>query len=59
MKSSFLDIIRTPDNVKIQTENSPFRFEEKGTANDTRAEVKFTAEDGILKIYLYLYLIYY
>ena len=53
MKPSFLDIIRTPDNVKIQTENSPFRFEEKGTANDTRAEVKFTAENGILKIYLY------
>ena len=49
MKPSFLDIIRTPDNVKIQTENSPFRFEEKGTANDTRADVKFTAEDGILK----------
>lgn len=53
MKNSFLNIIRTPDDIKIQTENSPFRFEEKGTANDTRAEVKFAVKDSVLNITLY------
>lgn len=53
MKNTFLDLIRTPDDIKIQTESSPFRFEENGTENSTRAEVKFTVENGILKIFLY------
>lgn len=53
MKSSFLNLIRTPDDIKIQTEASPFRFEEKGEANPTRAEVKCIANDGVLNIYLY------
>ncbi len=30
MKNSFLDIIRTPDDIKVYTETSPFRFEEPG-----------------------------
>ncbi len=53
MKNSFIDIIRNPDDIKIQTENSPFRFEEKGTANDTRAEVKCVIKNNTLNIYLY------
>lgn len=53
MKNTFLNIIRTPDDVKFQTENSPFRFEEKGAINDTRAEVKFTIENNVLNITLY------
>lgn len=53
MKNTFLNIIRTPDDVKFQTESSPFRFEEKGAINDTRAEVKFTIENNVLNITLY------
>lgn len=53
MKNTFLDLIRTPDDVKIQTENSPFRFEESGTVNNTCAQVKCIAKNGILNIYLY------
>ena len=53
MKNTFLDLIRTPDDIKVQTENSPFRFEEKGTSNETRAEVKCITEGKTLKIYLY------
>ncbi len=53
MKNTFLDILRTPDDIKIQTENSPFRFEEKGTVNDTRAEVKCVIENNVLNISLY------
>lgn len=53
MKNTFLDIIRTPDDIKIQTENSPFRFEEKGTVNDTRADVEFITENNVLNIRLY------
>ena len=53
MTNTFLDLIRTPDDIKIQTENSPFRFEEKGEINDTRAEVKCTVQNGVLNIHLY------
>ena len=53
MKNTFLDLIRTPDDIKIQTEDSPFRFEEKGAVNDTRAEVKCTVNNGVLNITLY------
>ena len=38
MKNSFLDIIRIPDDIKIYTETSPFRFEEPGEVNNTDAE---------------------
>lgn len=53
MKNTYLDVIRTPDDIKVQTENSPFRFEEKGEINNTRAEVKCSVENGILNINLY------
>ena len=53
MKNTFLDIIRTPDDIKIQTENSPFRFEEKGTINETKAEVKCKAKYNLLQIFLH------
>lgn len=53
MKNAFLDIIRMPDDVKIQAENSPFRFEEKGEINNTRARVKCNVENGLLNIWLY------
>lgn len=53
MKNTFLNIIRTPDDIKIQTENSPFRFEEKGVVNDTGATVKCTVINNALNIYLY------
>lgn len=53
MKNTFLNIIRTPDDIKIQTENSPFRFEEKGTQNNTHAEVKCILKDNALQIRLY------
>ena len=53
MKNTFLNIIRTPDDVKIQTENSPFRFEEKGAINNTRAEVKCIVKNNTLQIRLY------
>lgn len=53
MKDTFLNIIRTPDDIKIQTEKSPFRFEEKGEKNDTHAEVKCDIVDDVLNINLY------
>lgn len=53
MKNTFIDIIRTPDDIKIMTENTPFRFEEKGTENNTHAEVKCVVENNVLNIYLY------
>ena len=53
MKETFVDIIRLPDDVKIQTETSPLRYEEAGVENPVRAEVKFTVEDGVLGVWLY------
>lgn len=53
MNNSFLNIIRQPDDIKIQTENSPFRFEEKTAINDTRAKVDFSIQNNALNIMLY------
>lgn len=53
MKNTFLNLLRTPDDIKIQTESSPFRFEEKGEINNTAAEVKCVVNNGVLNIYLY------
>lgn len=53
MKNTFLNIIRQPDDIKIQTENSPFRFEEKGTVNNTRAKVECVSDNGVLNVTLY------
>lgn len=48
---NFLNIIRTPDNIQIQTEASPFRFEE-GDKNETDATVSTVVENDTLKIIL-------
>jgi len=47
----FLDILREPDDVKIQTECTPFRFEE-GDANPTDARVEFVRTDDSLRVVL-------
>ncbi|MBR6502920.1 MAG: hypothetical protein IKT42_05700 [Clostridia bacterium] len=52
MKKSFLEIIRIPDDIKVYTETSPFRFEEPGEENDTRADVKCVVENDLLNVYL-------
>ena len=53
MKNTFLNIIREPDDIKIQTENSPFRFEEREAINNTKAEVVCNVVQGVLNINLY------
>ena len=52
MKDSFIDILRRPDDIKIQTEASPLRFEERNTANPVDAEVRFETADDCMKVYL-------
>ena len=52
MKNTFLSLLRTPDDVKIQTDFSPLRYEEKGTPNPTDAQVQFEITQSSLKIIL-------
>ena len=48
----FLDILRAPDDVKLRTAASPFRFEE-GEENPTDARVEFVrTEDGLRVVLL-------
>ena len=45
--NSFIDILRDPDNIKIMTEDTPFRFEE-GAANEVNVKLDFTVKNNAL-----------
>ena len=47
-----MNILRFPDDIKIQTDASPFRFEEPGVANPTDARVECSVSDGVLRVTL-------
>lgn len=52
MKPSFLSVLRMPDDLKIQTEKTPLRFEERGTPNPVSAQVQFEITENSMKIIL-------
>lgn len=52
MKNSFISVIRVPDDIKIQTENSPLRYEEKGVENPTDARIQFEIKGDCLRVML-------
>ncbi len=52
MKNTFLSLLRIPDDIKIQTESSPLRYEERNTPNPTDAQVQFEVTQNSLKIIL-------
>lgn len=52
MKDTFCSLIRLPDDLKIQTETSPLRFEERGTPNETDAQVRFEVTGDSMKVIL-------
>ena len=43
----FIDILRDPDNIKIMTEDTPFRFEE-GAANEVNVKLDFAVKHNAL-----------
>lgn len=45
--SDFINLLRTPDDVKIKTSSSPFRFEEEGVLNPVKAKVTFEIGDSL------------
>lgn len=45
--SNFINLLRVPDDVKIKTSSSPFRFEEKGIPNPVKAKVSFETGDSL------------
>ena len=47
---NFINLIRQPDDVKVKTEKSPFRFEEPNTLNPTDCRVDFVEENGSMKV---------
>ncbi len=48
--ANFIDLIRLPDNAKLQAEDTPIRFEESGV-NEIDA-LDFKIEKNSLQIYL-------
>lgn len=53
MQDTYVSLLRLPDDIKIETESSPLRFEEPGTPNPTDARVECTVSDGCLRIVLF------
>ena len=53
MKHSFIDILRKPDSILFQFEDSNIRFEEADGREEQNARIDFCKEDGALDITLY------
>ena len=47
--NSFINVLRAPDDIKIMTEETPFRFEE-GEANPTKVKLDFVVANNALKV---------
>lgn len=52
MKNSFIDILRKPDSVLFQLDDSPYRFEEPAE-REVRGEIDYTVVDGEGRITVY------
>ena len=53
MKHSFIDILREPDSILFQFEDSNIRFEEADGREEQNACIEFCKEDGASTITLY------
>ena len=52
MPNGFVNLLRNPDDIKIQADGSPLRFEERGVLNTVDAQITCRVSGNALQIFL-------
>ena len=53
MKHSYIDLLREPDTVLFQYEDSPLRFEEPDSREEQKDKIEYIVADGCGQVIFY------